>query len=229
MFDKFVLGLALSCASAGVLAQATTAVQAPPNSSAYAENGNGAVMRSSDGLCWRTGYWTPDDSVTGCDGQLTPPIVKPTAPAIVAAPPTAVPAPAVSATAASARCDFTVTLAGDPIFGFDKAALSTTAKKRIDHEFLAKLDACATIEKILVSGHTDHLGAAGYNKKLSERRAEAVSSYLKSKDISTLIETRGFGSSEPLAICDAKLPHKKLRDCLAPNRRVELEIRGIAK
>ena len=230
MFEKFVVSLALGCASAAALAQTASAIQAPAKASAYAENGNGTVMRSGDGLCWRTGYWTPEDSLTGCDGELVPPIAKPIAPPIVAGTPAAAAlAPATPVAVAPARCDFTVTLAGDQIFAFDKAVLTNAAKSRIDNEFLTKLDLCATTDAILVSGHTDRLGNVAYNQKLSAKRAAAMASYLQSKGVSGAIETRGLGDSQAIKTCDGKLNRKELVDCLAPNRRVELEVRGTAK
>jgi len=184
-------------------------------------------MRSSDGLCWRTGYWTPDDAVTGCDGQLTPPIAKPTAP------PIAVPAPVAAQTstqaATQARCDFSVTLAGDETFGFGLAQLSNSAKNRLKTEILPKFQSCGVIEAILVSGHADRLGAPAYNVKLSQERADAVTSYLKDQGIFRPIESRGLGDQQALETCAGTLKGKKLRDCLAPNRRVEIHVRGTAK
>ncbi|MGB6055748.1 MAG: OmpA family protein [Burkholderiaceae bacterium] len=230
MRHQLALGLVLGCVSAAVLAQATTSIQAPPAASAYAGNGNGAIMRSGDGLCWRTGYWTPDDAVTGCDGQLTPPIAKPTAPPIVTTPSTAtqtsVPAPTA---AAPARCDFTATLAGDDMFGFDQAKLSTSAKNRLDTEILPRIQSCAVIDALVVSGHTDRLGTPAYNVKLSQQRADAVASYLKDHAISSPIESQGLADRQALQVCDGRLKGKKLRDCLAPNRRVEIVVRGMGK
>lgn len=229
MHHQLALGLVLGCVSAAALAQATTSIQAPPAASAYAENGNGAIMRSGDGLCWRTGYWTPDDAVTGCDGQLTPPIAKPTAPPIVATPPTAAQTSAPATAAAPTRCDFTATLAGDDIFGFDQAKLSNSAKNRLDKEILPKIQSCAVIDTLVVSGHTDRLGAPSYNLKLSQQRADAVASYLKDHAVSSPIESQGLADRQALQVCDGRLKGKKLRDCLAPNRRVEITVRGIGK
>src|SRR3569832_274159 len=57
-------------------------IQAKQESSAYAQDVRGTILRSQYGLCWRTGYWTQGDAVIGCDGQLEPPVAKATAPAI---------------------------------------------------------------------------------------------------------------------------------------------------
>lgn len=226
MLNKLVFGLTIACASVTLLAQTTANVQAPPKSSAYAEDGRGTVMRSGDGLCWRTGYWAPGDSVAGCDGELVPPITKPTAPAIAATPPSA---PAATLVAAPTHCDFTVTLAGDRLFAFNNATLTKAAKNQIDGEVLTRLRACASITAILISGHSDRLGTSGYNQKLSTKRAASVAAYLTGKGISTTIETRGLGETQPLKSCSNKLGRKKLIACLAPNRRVVIEAQGIAK
>ncbi|QKQ28083.1 OmpA family protein [Candidatus Reidiella endopervernicosa] len=54
-----------------------------------------------------------------------------------------------------------------------------------------------------VIGHTDSMGAAGYNMGLSERRAAAVASYLSGKGISRgMLSSKGMGESDPVASND---------------------------
>ena len=44
------------------------------------------------------------------------------------------------------------------------------------------------------------------------------------------IEATGFGKTSPAKFgCEDKLPRKKLIECLAPNRRVVIEVTGTAK
>ena len=225
MFKKTALLLLASSAFASASAQTVTDIQANQGQSAYLQDGRGVIVRSQSGLCWRTGYWAPADAVTGCDGALVPPIAKPTAPPIVppAAPATAQATPAVRA------CDFSVTLESDQTFAFNKAVLSAAARKRIDADVLPKLSACSKIEVIQVTGHTDPLGSQLYNKRLSEKRAEAVAGYLRAKGLASRIDTAGAGETQPVATCPAKLPRTKLIECLAPDRRVVIEVRGTAK
>lgn len=53
--------------------------------------------------------------------------------------------------------------------------------------------------KITVSGHTDDIGDAAYNQKLSEKRADAVTSYMIKQGISPeRVKAQGFGKTKPL-------------------------------
>jgi OOP family OmpA-OmpF porin len=56
-----------------------------------------------------------------------------------------------------------------------------------------------------------------------------VASYLKTKGVTAPIDTIGAGETLPVKACDNRLGRKKLIECLAPNRRVEIEVRGTAK
>lgn len=224
MLKKMALGLAIGACATAVCAQ--TDIQAAGKTSAYVQDGRGVVARSAFGLCWRSGYWTPSDAIAGCDGELVPPIAKPTAPEIVTATPVAV---QPTAPVAPKRCDFTITLANDQTFAFNKAALTGAAKKYIGHEMGSKLSACSKVEIIMITGHTDRLGSQQYNQKLSDKRADAVAAYLKSQGISAQIDTLGVGKTQSIKACDDKLGHKELVDCLAPNRRVVIEVRGISR
>ncbi len=73
--------------------------------------------------------------------------------------------------------------------------------------------------KIELGGHTDNVGPADYNKKLSERRAQAVKNYLVEKGIDAArITAVGYGEERPLASNDDELEGREL------NRRVELKV-----
>ncbi len=223
-FASAIVAIAFSAGATSALSQTASDIKAP-TSSAYAQDSRGVIVRSPYGLCWRSGYWTPADAVPGCDGELVPPVAKPTAPPFVAAIPAPAPKPAP---VVPKRCDFAVTLSNDQTFGFNRAALNSAAKKRIDDEVMTKLANCAKVDIILVTGHADRLGSQQYNQKLSEKRADAVAAYLKSKGISAEVETLGAGKTQSIKSCDDKLPHAKLVECLAPNRRVVIEVRGLA-
>lgn len=222
MFIKLALGLAIGSAAINASAQ-TSDIKAKTPYSAYLQDSNGTVTRSAYGLCWRTGHWLPTDAVLGCDGELSPPIAKPIAPAL------AVPyVPVVNSEVPieSDHCNFTVTLENDQTFQFNSAALSKAAKELVDMEVLPRLAHCVDIETIRITGHTDLLGAGKYNHRLSEKRAAKLVDYLKSKNINSAITATGAGATEPVKTCDKKLPREKLIQCLAPNRRVTIQVKG---
>ena len=53
--------------------------------------------------------------------------------------------------------------------------------------------------RVQIEGHTDSIGPASYNLKLSERRAQAVKAYMVNKGISPArITTQGFGEIDPV-------------------------------
>jgi len=195
-----------------------------------------AVYNSTAGiagnLCYRTGYWTPSMAIIGCDPDLVPkPVAAPVpAPAPAPAPaPRATPAPA-PAPAPMAPGVQKITLASKALFDFDKAVLKPEGKAAIDSEIISKLSGVQRLELVLVTGHTDRIGTQAYNQKLSERRADAVRDYLVSKGVPRdKIETLGMGKTQPVpgVVCNMTAM-KELIACLAPNRRVEVEVKGEA-
>lgn len=55
-------------------------------------------------------------------------------------------------------------------------------------------------EKIEIAGHTDNVGSASDNQKLSEERAEAIRQYLIKKGVAaTRVIAKGYGSTQPVA------------------------------
>jgi len=198
-----------------------------------------AVYNSTAGisgnLCYRTGYWTPSMAIAGCDPDLVPKMAAaptPTpAPAPAPAPaPRATPAPTPAPAPAPAPGVQKITLASKALFDFDKAVLKPEGKAAIDSEIISKLAQVQRLELVLVTGHTDRIGTQAYNQKLSERRADAVRDYLVSKGVPRdKIETLGMGKTQPVpgVVCNMTAM-KELIACLAPNRRVEVEVKGEA-
>ena len=176
----------------------------------------------SGNLCYRTGYWAPSMAIEACDPDLVPkpppPAPPPPAPPPPAPPPPAPPPPAVQK----------ITLASKALFDFDKAVVKPEGKAAIDSEIISKLSQVQKLELVLVTGHTDRIGTQQYNQKLSERRADAVRDYLVSKGVPRdKIETLGMGKTQPVpgVVC-TMTNFKALVACLAPNRRVEVEVKG---
>ncbi|MCB2221423.1 MAG: OmpA family protein [Bacteroidetes bacterium] len=83
-------------------------------------------------------------------------------------------------------------------FDFNKATLTDESLAELDRVF--KLLEETPKLKIEMSGHTDNIGSASYNQKLSEERAKAVVDYLVRKGISSSRLTyKGYGMTQPVA------------------------------
>ncbi|HEX9432300.1 MAG TPA: OmpA family protein [Burkholderiales bacterium] len=120
-----------------------------------------------------------------------------------------------------------INLASTELFEFNKAALTEQAKSKLDSEVIAKLKEFGQVRYINVNGHADRLGSAQYNQRLSEKRADAVRAYLVSKGTdASQVETFGFGKTTPEKSCPDQKERAALIACLAPNRRVVVEIQG---
>ncbi len=82
------------------------------------------------------------------------------------------------------------------LFGFDQAALGDQAKNSLDE--LVRILNKYPDTNIEIQGHTDDTGTEEYNQGLSERRASAVATYLRNKNVSSSrITTKGFGETAP--------------------------------
>lgn len=108
-------------------------------------------------------------------------------------------------------------------FGFDQVKLGDQVKADLDSLVNAVQNA-DLIHDITITGHSDKLGPAPYNEKLALGRAQAVKDYLVTKGIpAERIVTTSDGGSNPLVTCSGIQNNAKLIQCLAPNRRVEIE------
>lgn len=73
-------------------------------------------------------------------------------------------------------------------------------------------------QRIEIGGHTDNVGTAASNIKLSEERANAVRSYIISRGIEAdRVTAKGYGMSEPVA-------DNKTEEGRAMNRRTEVKL-----
>lgn len=203
------------------------------------------VVRSGSGGCVRTGEWTPALAAAAaacrdCSPELCPVRAAATpTPPVAAAPPEPMPAPAAAAPREPQRLSF----AADTLFDFDKADLKPEGKALLDA--LARDISTMNYQSIAITGHADRIGNAGYNLKLSERRANAVREYLLSKTMqgdSTVagftggaaidpgkITARGAGEENPVTKsdeCTGSRATRQLIECLQPDRRVEVEVQG---
>jgi len=99
-------------------------------------------------------------------------------------------------------------------FGVDSAAINGQFFNVLDSVNLVVKEHNQTLVEIM--GHTDSTGSEQHNQRLSERRAEAVSSYFLSRGIKPLrLATYGHGENYPVADNRSEVGRSQ-------NRRVEL-------
>jgi outer membrane protein OmpA-like peptidoglycan-associated protein len=87
---------------------------------------------------------------------------------------------------------------GRVTFVSDKWQLTDAAQRLLD-KVAAYLLTNPGAERVLLDAHTDWVGGAHFNDKLSDQRARSVEDYLVSKGIDpTLIHWRGHGEHAPI-------------------------------
>lgn len=112
-------------------------------------------------------------------------------------------------------------------FPFNSAELKPSAYDKLekldnDIKSMQLKNAC-----IILRGYSDRIGNNEYNKKLSEDRAYTIKNYLVSKGFSrNKITVQGMGNVHPLTeqVCKHVENRPLLISCLAPDRRVEIEV-----
>lgn len=225
-----------SAIAAAAFAPALVSAQAKDG---YLTDGRGDVVKAAGAaVCVRTSQWTPALAIAECD----PDLVKKPAPK-AAAPQKAAPAQKAAPQKAKPKpkkpqmlnIEEKIELQG---MEFNKAEMTADNKADLD-KFLGALQkptkarAAVQFGAVVVTGHTDRIGSLKYNMKLSEKRAVVVKDYIVSKGIdSKLIFWEGKGPKQPIPVtkfCDNKMKRKQLIECLAPNRRVTVEVVGRAQ
>lgn len=157
-------------------------------------NSSGNVWLSSAGLCWQNNFWTPATADASCVGVDQ----KKSAPVAQK-----------------------VVFNADTFFDFDRADLKPEGRKLLDQ--VASAVNSVALETVIAVGYTDAIGSVQYNLGLSDRRANAVKSYLVTKGIdANRIYTEGKGKADPIA-------SNATAEGRSKNRRVEVEIVGSRK
>jgi OOP family OmpA-OmpF porin len=117
-----------------------------------------------------------------------------------------------------------VTINGDVLFEFDSSALTVAGRAALDR----LVPEIAPGSTVTVVGHTDRIGTAAYNLKLSQHRAGAVADYLNAKSgFRSKFVTQGVGATQPTEgtqLCTGMKNFERFKSCLAPNRRVVITI-----
>lgn len=107
-------------------------------------------------------------------------------------------------------------LLNNVLFDFDKNVLKPEGKMEID-KLVAEMTKFGK-DSVVVVGHTDSVGTDAYNMGLGQRRADAVSNYMKAAGIDAgRIQTKSMGESEPAVPNDS-------RENRALNRRAVFQI-----
>lgn len=108
-------------------------------------------------------------------------------------------------------------------FDFGSARLTAASKAKLD--LLVADLAYAGIREIKIVGFADRIGGEAANRRLSQRRGDAVAQYLASNGIAADLgfEIRGLGESSSRSACASKSGYA-LKKCLWRDRRVEVEV-----
>lgn len=111
---------------------------------------------------------------------------------------------------------FTIVMPYDVTFGFNQYELKNEFNELLNT--VAEAINMAPELNVEVVGHTDNVGTAKYNYKLSEKRAKTVADYLISNGVKKdRLVVKGVGFDEPIATNDTE-------EGRAQNRRVEINI-----
>ncbi|WWP02445.1 MAG: porin OmpA [Candidatus Dasytiphilus stammeri] len=121
------------------------------------------------------------------------------------------------------------TLKSDVLFNFDKAKLKPEGKHVLNLLYSKIISLDPNENSTIIVGYTDHIGSVKYNQKLSEKRAQVVANYLIFKGISKdKIYVYGMGENNSITGQTCKgIKGRALIRCLSPDRRVEIEVKGI--
>ena len=182
----------------------------------------GHVDMLSVGLVYRFGASPAPRPVAAAPAPTPAPVPVAAAPAAPAPAPAVVPKPVPVVLTR-------VSLSADSLFDFDKSAIKPAGRQSLDK--MAGDLRGVNYDSVQVTGHTDRLGSPGYNSALSSRRAAAVKDYLVQTGAvpAQKIAVHGAGEAKPVtnaADCRGKAQTRALIACLAPDRRVDVEIQG---
>ncbi|HEY9046957.1 MAG TPA: OmpA family protein [Ohtaekwangia sp.] len=101
-------------------------------------------------------------------------------------------------------------------FAVNSSEVTATSKTNLQD--LARVLNKYSDTNVLIEGHTDSTGKHDYNLSLSEKRAEAVSTYLKTQGVTGVrITTVGYGPDQPIGDNATEAGRQQ-------NRRVEVAI-----
>lgn len=113
----------------------------------------------------------------------------------------------------------TVVTLGDVLFPTNQSVLQPGAQRNLVP--LAQFLKEYPDRQVVIEGHTDAVGDAGYNDQLSERRADAVKTFLITQGVDpNRVQARGLGENFPVASNDTSSGRQQ-------NRRVDIVIANV--
>ena len=181
-------------------------------------------VRDGFGGCVHDYAWQPGMRFADCEPAPARPVAAaaPQPAPVQEAPVAEAPPPAPQAAARPVPFKLSV----DALFDFDSATLKPQGRAALDA--LAGRIASSSYDNVVIVGHADRIGAANYNQKLSERRAQVMRDYLVAQGIDAQrIAPSGVGSSEPTTQgqCNG-MRGARLIECLQPDRYAEVTVAG---
>lgn len=114
--------------------------------------------------------------------------------------------------------ELNVVVRNEVLFDFDSAALRSSSRDSLSE--MANVFDKYDRTTISIEGHTDSTGSAAYNRGLSQRRANAVSRYLRNMGVDgSRLDTVAWGESQPRSSNSTASGRQQ-------NRRVEIKIKA---
>lgn len=164
---------------------------------------DGDIVVNTFGNCVRTMWEAPVDYCAKPAKQMTE-----------------IPAPAVEEPKAETLKSETTIV----YFDFNQSTINDEAKKKLDK--LINNVKSEKISETVISGYADRIGSKASNQRLSDARVNTVKSYLNQNGVSSSVAniTKSFGEEKSNTNCSAT-EKSKLIECLADDRKVEVEIK----
>ncbi|MCU1245760.1 MAG: cell envelope biosis protein OmpA [Acidobacteria bacterium] len=116
----------------------------------------------------------------------------------------------------TANNELNVSVKNEVLFDFNSASLRSGSRRSLAD--MADVFNRYSNTRISVEGHTDSVGSASYNERLSERRADNVANYLGNLGVrGSRIDAVGYGESQPRSSNNSANGRQM-------NRRVEIHV-----
>ncbi|MGN7830993.1 OmpA family protein [Pseudoxanthomonas sp. 22568] len=123
-------------------------------------------------------------------------------------------------------------LTANVLFEFDRDGrrdIRAYSLQNLERELARLREEGRPLRAVELVGHADRLQGRGYdyNQGLSERRARTVREWLIERGVpADAIRYTFRGDTEQVQACDGVKPREALRECLIPNRRVEVRLQA---